>query len=80
MCVDIYEKYIVGDLVGSLKVQFNLAPLRSAFTIGTLPAVIKEVLTLLGIEASPCMAPAEAMTKEERQKLYQVFIGMRLLN
>jgi len=79
MCVDIYEKYIAGDLVGSLKAQFNLAPLRSAFTIGTFPAVIKEALTLLGIDAGPCMAPAGPMTQEEREKLRKVLTGMGLL-
>jgi len=79
MCVDIYEKYMAGDLEGSLKAQFALAPLRSAFTIGTFPAVIKESLTLLGIEAGPCMAPAGPMTHDERQKLRQVLIGMGLL-
>jgi len=79
MCVDIYEKYIAGDLVGSLEAQFKLAPLRSAFAIGTFPAVIKEALTLLGIEAGPCMAPAGAMTHNEREQLTKVLIGMGLL-
>jgi len=79
MCVDIYEKYMAGDLAGSLKAQFALAPLRSAFNIGTFPAVIKESLMLLGIEAGPCMDPAGPMTHEERQKLRQVLIGMGLL-
>jgi len=79
MCVDIYEKYMAGDLAGSLKAQFDLAPLRNAFTIGTFPAVIKESLVLLGIEAGPCMDPAGPMTHDERQKLRQVLIGMGLL-
>lgn len=79
MCVDIYEKYVAGDLAGSLEAQFNLAPLRSAFTIGTFPAVIKESLILLGIEAGPCMDPAGPMTHDERQKLRQVLIGMGLI-
>lgn len=63
LCVDIYEKYMAGDLRGALEAQFNLAPLRSAFTIGTFPAVIKESLTMLGIEAGPCMDPAGPMTQ-----------------
>jgi len=79
MCVDIYDKYMAGDLKGSLKAQFDLAPLRSAFTIGTFPAVIKEALTLIGIEAGPCMEPAGPMTHDERQKLRQVLVGMGLL-
>ena len=79
LCVDIYEKYMAGDLKGALEAQFNLAPLRSAFTIGTFPAVIKESLTLLGIEAGPCMEPVGPMTHEEREKLRKVLIEMGLL-
>jgi len=79
MCVDIYEKYMAGDLAGSLKAQFALAPLRGAFTIGTFPAVIKESLTLLGIEAGPCMEPSGPLTQSEREKLMKVLIGMELL-
>jgi 4-hydroxy-tetrahydrodipicolinate synthase len=80
LCVDIYEKYIAGDLVGSLKAQFTLAPLRIAFSLGTFPAVIKESLSLLGIDAGPCMEPAGPMTSDERTKLKQVLIDMGLLN
>jgi len=79
ICVDIYEKFIAGDLKGALEAQFNLAPLRIAFTLGTFPAVIKESLNLLGIEAGPCMEPAGPMTDDERGKLKKVLIDMGLL-
>lgn len=79
LCADIYEKYTAGDLAGALKAQFALAPLRIAFTIGTFPAVIKESLTLLGIEAGPCMDPAGPMTHSEREQLSKVLIEMGLL-
>jgi len=79
LCVDIYEKFIAGDLKGSLNSQFTLAPLRIAFTLGTFPAVIKEALSLLGIEAGPCREPAGPMTDDERTKLRQVLIDMGLL-
>jgi molybdopterin-containing oxidoreductase family membrane subunit len=72
LCVDIYEKFMAGDLKGSLKAQFSLAPLRIAFTLGTFPAVIKESLNLLGIEAGPCMEPAGPITSEEREKLRKI--------
>ncbi|MDF2502262.1 MAG: Dihydrodipicolinate synthase [Anaerosporomusa subterranea] len=79
LCADIYDKFMAGDLKGSLEAQFTLAPLRHAFTIGTFPAVIKESLALLGIDVGPCMAPVGPMTQEERSKLRQVLIGMGLL-
>jgi 4-hydroxy-tetrahydrodipicolinate synthase len=79
LCADIYEKFIAGDLKGSLEAQFTLAPLRLAFTIGTFPAVIKESLEMLGIEAGPCMEPVGPMTSAERVKLREVLINMGLL-
>lgn len=79
LCADIYDKFMAGDLKGSLEAQFKLAPLRIAFTIGTFPAVIKESLTMLGIEAGPCMDPVGPMTSEERDSLRKVLVGMDLL-
>ena len=79
LCADIYDKFVAGDLKGALEAQFTLAPLRIAFTIGTFPAVIKESLTLLGIEAGPCMDPVGPMTSEERIRLGKVLTEMGLL-
>jgi 4-hydroxy-tetrahydrodipicolinate synthase len=79
LCADIYEKYMSGDLAGSLEAQFRLAPLRIAFTIGTFPAVIKESLIMLGIDAGPCMDPCGPMTDDERAKLRKVLSEMGLL-
>ena len=79
LCADIYDKYVAGDVKGSLEAQFTLAPLRIAFTIGTFPAVIKESLEMLGIEAGPCMAPVGPMTAQERDKLRAVLVQMGLL-
>jgi 4-hydroxy-tetrahydrodipicolinate synthase len=79
LCVDIYEKFMNGDFKGSLEAQFNLAPLRIVFGLGTFPAIIKESLNLLGIEAGPCIEPAGPITSEERAKLRKVLKDMGLL-
>ena len=79
LCADIYEKFIAGDLKGSLEAQFALAPLRISFSLGTFPAVIKESLNMLGIEAGPCMEPAGPITDDERVKLRKVLTDMGLL-
>jgi 4-hydroxy-tetrahydrodipicolinate synthase len=79
LCVEIYEKFLAGDLQGSLDAQFALAPLRIAFSLGTFPSVIKESLNLLGIDAGPCMEPAGPLKHEERLKLRQVLEEMDLL-
>jgi 4-hydroxy-tetrahydrodipicolinate synthase len=79
LCADIYEKFMAGDLKGSLEAQFKLAPLRIAFSLGTFPAVIKESLNMMGIDAGPCMEPAGPMTTDERAKLRKVLEEMGLL-
>jgi len=79
LCVEIYEKFVAGDLQGSLDAQFALAPLRIAFSLGTFPAVIKESLNLLGIDAGPCMEPAGPLKDEERLKLRGILEKMDLL-
>jgi 4-hydroxy-tetrahydrodipicolinate synthase len=79
LCADIYDKYIAGDIKGSLEAQYTLAPLRIAFTLGSFPTVIKEALELLGIEAGPCMAPISPMSTEEKGQLKNVLVEMGLL-
>lgn len=79
LCADIYEKFQAGDFEGALQAQYQLAPLRIAFKYGTFPAVIKEALLLLGIDAGPCMEPCGALTTEERGALRSVLIEMKLL-
>ena len=79
ICADIYNKYLAGDLQGSLEAQFIVNPLRMAFSLGTHPAMLKEALELLGIEAGPCMPPISPLTPEEKQQLKNVLKNMDLL-
>ncbi|MBN2437933.1 MAG: hypothetical protein JXL20_04960 [Deltaproteobacteria bacterium] len=56
-----------------------MAPLRIAFGLGTFPVVIKEALTLIGIDAGPAVPPVGPMTPENRQKLRKILEDMRLI-
>lgn len=76
---DIYDKFVAGDVAGSLEAQFRLAPLRLSFTLGSFPTVLKESLELLGIPVGPCMRPVGKMSSEDKQVLRQVLTGMGLL-
>jgi 4-hydroxy-tetrahydrodipicolinate synthase len=75
----IYNKYMSGDITGSLEDQYKLVPLRMAFTLGSFPTVIKEALELLGIEAGPCAAPTGPMTAEETERLKMILKEMKLI-
>lgn len=76
LVVDIYERFVAGDLEGAKFAQEALAPLRLAFTWGTFPVVIKEALDLMGMEGGPARAPVGAMTPEQRERLKQVLLQM----
>ena len=79
LMVEIYEAFMAGDLKRSLEAQFRLAPLRLAFDLGTFPAVIKEALTLIGIEAGPAIDPVGGMKPQARAELKGILQQMKLL-
>jgi len=77
--VKIYEEYQKGNYQEALKAQFQLAPLRMAFNLGSFPVVIKEGLNLLGLEVGTTFKPVEPLTDEARVKLKEVLKNMQLL-
>jgi 4-hydroxy-tetrahydrodipicolinate synthase len=77
--VEIYEAFCAGDHARALAAQYRLAPLRIAFGLGTFPAVIKEALNLIGIEAGTAIPPIGPLTPENREKLRQVLAEMGMI-
>ena len=80
IAADIYDKYVAGDLKGSLESQFMLAPLRIACSMGTFPAVVKEGLEQQGIPVGKCLKPISELKPEEKEKLHQVLLDMNLID
>lgn len=76
---DIYDKYMAGDLQGALEAQYTLAPLRIACGMGTFPAVIKEGLVQEGYPVGKCLSPIAELSPEEKEKLHQVLVEMKLV-
>jgi len=77
--VKIYEEHQKGNYQEALKAQFQLAPLRMAFRLGSFPVVIKEGLNLLGMEVGSTLKPVEPLTEEAREKLRQILLDMQVL-
>jgi len=77
--VKIYEEYQKGNYQEALKAQFQLVPLRMAFSLGSFPVVMKEGLNLLGLEVGTTFKPVEPLTGEAREKLKQVLKNMQIL-
>lgn len=77
--VDIYESFIKGDYEKALQAQYRLAPLRTAFGLGTFPVVVKEALSMIGIEAGPARRPVGEMKNEKKEKLRKVLEDLEVL-
>ena len=74
--VKIYEEYIKGNIKEALKAQYDLAPLRLAFSLGSFPVVMKEGLKLMGIDTGNTFKPIEPMTEDNKIKLKKVLEEM----
>jgi 4-hydroxy-tetrahydrodipicolinate synthase len=57
LVVEIYDKFIAGDLAAAREAQFKLAPLRLAFSLGSFPVVVKDALNLLGLRVGAPLKP-----------------------
>lgn len=79
LVVSIYENFMKGDMPAALNAQFELAPLRMAFSLGTFPMVIKSALEMIGIPAGPCKSPVYDLTDAEKVELKKVLLGMGLV-
>nr|WP_319475206.1 dihydrodipicolinate synthase family protein [uncultured Sphaerochaeta sp.] len=79
LMADIYDKYVAGDIQGSLEAQYKIAPIRMAFSLGSYPTILKESLELLGIEAGPCFAPVGPMNQDNKVILKNILADAGLL-
>lgn len=50
LIVDVYNKYIVGDLKGSLEAQFKLNPVRLSMDAASFPVAAKDMANLRGLD------------------------------
>jgi len=79
LIVSIYEHYMAGDIPAARQAQRRLAPLRSAFGLGTFPQVIKEALQMIGIDAGPSRRPVGPLSDSARAELRRVLTDLDLL-
>jgi 4-hydroxy-tetrahydrodipicolinate synthase len=72
LVVDIYEKFIAGDLGGAQHAQLRLDPIRLSLTLGTAPGGVKAALTLMGESIGPCRGPVGPLTPDREKKMRAV--------
>ena len=79
LVVDIYEKYVKGDIKGAIDAQKKLVPLRDAFGSGTFPVVAKDCLKLMGIISETAVKPVTSCSEEKIEKLKTLLNDLNLI-
>ena len=72
LLVALYEAFRRGDLGQAEECQERVKPLRSAFSMGTFPAVIKEAMQIAGLPGGVCRRPVTPLAEQEREQLRRI--------
>jgi len=72
LVVEIYERFLAGDLPGALEAQFRLAPLRVAFNLGSFPVVTKDAANMIGLDVGSPIRPNTTCTNANKAKLKEI--------
>jgi 4-hydroxy-tetrahydrodipicolinate synthase len=72
--VEIYDKFMAGDLAGALEAQYRLALFRNAYSLGSFPVVPKDALNMMGVNVGHPIKPIEHMTAANQAKLKEILI------
>ena len=79
LIVDLYNHVKSGNYEAARQAQFDLIPLRMAFSLGSFPVVIKEALNILGFDAGGARTPIQSLTPENHRRLAEVLKKMGLV-
>ena len=72
LVVEIYERFLSGDVQGALEAQFRLAPLRMAYNLGSFPVVTKEYMKLLGFDVGGPIKPNLGCSEANMARLRKI--------
>jgi 4-hydroxy-tetrahydrodipicolinate synthase len=79
LVVEIYDKFMAGDLAGALEAQFKLAPLRNAFDLASFPVVTKDAANLIGLDVGPSVLPNRGSPEPVLQVLRTILSDLGVL-
>lgn len=77
--VEIYDKYLAGDIAGALEAQYRLSLLRNAYSLGSFPVVPKDALNMLGINVGHPVKPIEHVSESNKEKLKEILTAMGVI-
>lgn len=79
LVVKIYEKYRADDLKGALEAQYELAPLRMAFNLGSFPVATKDAANLIGLAVGSPIKPNVSCSEADVTKIKDILRDLGVL-
>ena len=78
--VGIYNSFIAGNIEKARQYQYKLSPLRAAFELGTFPAVVKEAMKIIGIDAGVTFKPVGPLSNDNYEKLKDIITNLEIID
>ena len=75
----IYDKFVSGDINGSLAAQYSLNPVRVQMDRSSFPVAAKDYANLLGLEMGNPILPSKPSTERQLSGLRQQLVNASLL-
>jgi 4-hydroxy-tetrahydrodipicolinate synthase len=79
LAVDIHREFAAGRLDAAREAQMKFAKLRQQFSLGTFPAVVKEILSIRGFRTGVPRLPVKPLRPENREILSRVLRDLALV-
>ncbi|MBR1407320.1 MAG: dihydrodipicolinate synthase family protein [Clostridia bacterium] len=75
----IYEKFIAGDIQGSLEAQFRLNPVRLSMDLASFPVATKDMANMMGLDVGAPFLPSLPSDEKTMAAMRKEMIGAGLL-
>ena len=72
LVVEIYDKYMAGDIEGACEAQFKLTPFRNTFDKVSFPAGTKDACNLIGLDVGNSIKPNTTASREVLDEMREI--------
>ena len=72
LVVEIYDKYMAGDIEGACEAQFKLTPFRNTFDKVSFPAGTKDACNLIGLDVGNSIKPNTTASPEVLDEMREI--------
>ena len=76
LVVEIYDKYMAGDIEGACEAQFKLTPFRNTFDKVSFPAGTKDACNLIGLKVGNSIKPNTTASKAVLDEMREILTDL----